>query len=301
MIFTKKIKQIVKSFIVIFILFNCQLQAQLMPSLIGDANDIGGNCFEITENINFQSGAVWSGTPIDMTNDFIIEFRGFFGTNDANGADGITFILKNNATPQIGTSGEGIGYGGINNSLAVEFDTWQNNNLGDPFFDHLAIISNGNNNHSGASNLAGPIQASATSTNIEDGVEHTIRIEWTAATTTINVYFDCALRLTYSGDIVNTIFSGNTNAFFGFTGSTGGAINLQRVCFDYISFTNSLTLEDKSICLGNIVDTIDATITGATSYTWAPITGVSNPGIANPTFLPNTTTTNTRDLTIKRA
>uniref|UniRef100_UPI000AF70A0B L-type lectin-domain containing protein n=1 Tax=Kordia jejudonensis TaxID=1348245 RepID=UPI000AF70A0B len=287
----------IKSILVIFILFSSQLHAQLMPSLIGDANDIGGDCFEITENINFQSGAIWSGTPIDMTNDFVIEFRGFFGTNDANGADGITFILKNNAAPQIGNPGGGMGYEGIGNSLAVEFDTWQNNELGDPFFDHIGIVSNGNNNHNAGTSLAGPIQASATSTNIEDGVEHIIRIEWTAATTTIDVYFDCVLRLSFSGNIVNTLFGGNTNAFFGFTGSTGGAVNLQRVCFDYVSFANSLSLNDQNICPGNIVDSIDATVTGATSYTWTPITGVSNPSIPNPTFSPTTTTTYTVSIT----
>ena len=161
---------------VFFVLFCFQLHAQLMPTLVGDANDLGGDCFEITENINFQSGAVWYGAPIDMTNDFVIEFRGFLGTNDANGADGITFVLKNTATPEIGNPGGGMGYEGINNSLAVEFDTWQNNDLGDPFFDHIAIVSSGNNNHNATANLAGPIQVSATSANIEDGAEHIIRI-----------------------------------------------------------------------------------------------------------------------------
>ncbi|WP_430412442.1 lectin-like domain-containing protein [Kordia sp.] len=268
-----------------------------MPSLIGDANDIGGDCFEITENINNQSGAVWSGTPIDMTSDFVIEFRGFFGTNDANGADGIVFILKNNPTPQIGNLGGGMGYEGIGSSLAVEFDTWQNNDLGDPFFDHLAIISTGVNNHNAGTNLAGPVQASATTTNIEDGAEHIIRIEWTAVTNTLDVYFDCALRLSYTGDVVNNIFSGISDAYFGFTGSTGGAANLQRVCFDYVSFANSLSLNDQNICSGNIVDSVDATVTGATTYTWTPIIGVSNPTIPNPTFSPTATTTYTVSIT----
>ncbi|WP_298427960.1 L-type lectin-domain containing protein, partial [uncultured Kordia sp.] len=268
-----------------------------MPSLIGDANDIGGDCFEITENLNTQSGAVWSGTPVDMNNDFVIEFRGFFGTNDANGADGIVFILKNSVTPEIGNLGGGMGYEGINNSLAVEFDTWQNNDLGDPFFDHLAIISTGVNNHNAATNLAGPVQASATSVNIEDGAEHIIRIEWTVATNTLDVYFDCDLRLSYSGDIVNTIFSGVTDAYFGFTGSTGGAANLQRVCFDYVSFANSLSLDDQNICPGSVVNSIDATVTGATTYAWTPTTGVSDPSIANPVFTPTATTIYTVSIT----
>ncbi|WP_245896972.1 L-type lectin-domain containing protein, partial [Kordia periserrulae] len=266
------------------------------PSLIGDTTDIGGDCFEITQNVNNQSGAVWSGTAIDMQEDFVVEFRGFFGTNDANGADGITFIIKNTQTPEIGNLGGGMGYEGINNSIAVEFDTWQNNDLSDPFFDHLAIVSQGNNNHSGAANLAGPVQASPTSSNIEDGVEHIIRIEWTAATTTLDVYFDCSLRLSYTGDVVNNNLAGVTQAYFGFTGSTGGAANLQRVCFDYVSFANSLAFTDELICEGESISSVDATVTGATSYAWTPTTGVSNPNIPNPIFTPTTTTTYTVDI-----
>ncbi|WP_420574518.1 lectin-like domain-containing protein [Kordia sp.] len=267
-----------------------------MPSLIGDAIDIGGDCFEITQNVNNQSGAIWSGTPIDMTEDFVVEFRGFFGTNDANGADGITFIIKNTQAPEIGNSGGGMGYEGINNSLAIEFDTWQNNDLGDPFFDHLAIVSQGNNDHNGTTNLAGPIQASPTSTNIEDGTEHIIRIEWTAATTTLDVYFDCSLRVSYTGDIVTDLFAGISQAYFGFTGSTGGAVNLQRVCFDYVSFANSLAFGDEIICEGASLGSVDATVTGATSYSWTPTTGVSDPTLPNPVFTPVTTTTYTVDI-----
>jgi gliding motility-associated-like protein len=296
MILTEKMSRIKNSIWIFFILFCIQSHAQLMPTLIGDANDIGGDCFEITENINNQSGAIWSGTPIDMLEDFIVEFRGFFGTNDANGADGITFIIKNTQTPEIGNSGGGMGYEGIGSSLAVEFDTWQNNDLGDPFFDHLGIVSLGNNNHNVGTSLAGPVQASPTSTNIEDGVEHIIRIEWTAATTTLEVYFDCSLRLTYTGDVVNGILGGVTQAYFGFTGSTGGAVNLQRVCFDYVSFANSLAFGDEIICQGGSISSVDATVTGATSYSWTPTAGVSDPTIPNPVFTPTTTTTYTVDI-----
>ena len=296
MILIKKMSRIKNIVQIFFILFCIQLNAQLMPSLIGDATDIGGDCFEITQNLNSQSGAVWSGTAIDVTEDFVVEFRGFFGTNDANGADGITFIIKNTQTPEIGNLGGGMGYEGVGNSLAVEFDTWQNNDLSDPFFDHLAIVSQGNNNHTAGTNLAGPVQASPTSTNVEDGVEHIIRIEWTAATTTLEVYFDCSLRLSYTGDIVNNLFNGVTQAYFGFTGSTGGATNLQRVCFDYVSFANSLAFGDEIICDGESINSVDSTITGATSYSWTPTTGVSDPTLPNPVFTPTTTTTYTVEI-----
>nr|WP_169933418.1 T9SS type B sorting domain-containing protein [Nonlabens sp. Ci31] len=279
-------------------LLSLTVTAQFNPSLLGNAFAQGNNCFTVTPNTLNQSGAIWSPDQIDMNADFVIEFRIFLGTNDANGADGLTFVIKNNPTPLIGNVGGGMGYEGIANSIAVEFDTYQNNVLSDPFFDHIAIVSGGNNFHTSAQNLAGPIVASATSNNIEDGQEHDVRIEWNAATTTMSIFFDCNLRLSYTGDLINQVFAGSNITYFGFTGSTGGLANLQSLCFDYISFATDVgTLDDRAICIGGNVTDVDATINGAVGYLWTPVTGVSNPAIANPVFSPSSTTTYTVDIT----
>ncbi|OUR90828.1 hypothetical protein A9Q87_12820 [Flavobacteriales bacterium 34_180_T64] len=285
-----------KCFLLILIFcFSSKANAQLIPSFVGDANDLGGDCYRITPDLFNQAGAVWYSNAIDLSSDFIIDFRANFGTNDANGADGMTLVFKDSTNPIIGGLGGGMGYGGILNSLAIEFDTWQNNDLADPFFDHIAIISNGLNNHTFAANLAGPIQASITSTNIEDGNEHDIKIVWTAATNTLAVFFDCDQRLSYTGDIINSIFSGVSDVYFGFTASTGGASNQHVVCFDYISFSSNLL--DQNICSGDSVSSVDASIEGAVNYSWTPITDVSDPNLPNPVFSPITNTTYTVTIT----
>ncbi|AUC79304.1 hypothetical protein CW736_07860 [Nonlabens sp. MB-3u-79] len=279
------------------LLFALPVAAQFNPSLIGNAAAQGNDCYQITPNLNGQSGAIWSPDRINMLGDFIIEFRIYLGTNDVNGADGLTFVLKNNPTPIIGALGGGMGYEGIPNSFAVEFDTWQNGQLGDPTFDHIAMVSAGQNNHNLAQNLAGPIVASTTSNNVEDGQEHDVRIEWNATAQTMSVYFDCSLRLSYTGDLISQVFGGSVFTYFGFTGSTGGAANLQRVCFDYISFANDIgSLNDTAICVGDTVSNVDVTINGGASYLWTPATGVSDPTIANPTFTPTSTTTYSVDI-----
>jgi len=280
-----------------FFLLSCTpyLFAQFNPSLIGDAVAQGSDCFRVTPNLNGQSGAIWSPDRINMLGNFIIEFRIFLGTNDANGADGLTFVMKNSPVPLIGGLGGGMGYQGIPNSFAVEFDTWQNTS--DPSFDHIAMVSGGVNDHSSPQNLAGPVAASATSINVEDGQEHDVRIEWNGASQMMKVYFDCDERLIYTGDLINQVFAGSVFSYFGFTGSTGGAANLQRVCFDYISFANDVgSLDDVAICIGDTISDVDATINGAVGYLWTPATGVSNPSIANPTFTPAVTTTYTVDI-----
>ncbi|NHN28164.1 T9SS type B sorting domain-containing protein, partial [Flavobacterium jejuense] len=276
-------------------LTNCY-SSNLVPQLIGDAQTLGECCFRITENLLSQGGAVWYDNVINLNTDFQIIFEAGFGDDD-NGADGIAFVLKKDATPVIGVTGTGIGYQGIDNSLAVEFDTYDNGFNGDIPADHLAILANGNTEHNNANNLAGPIAASSTSDNIEDGVGHEVKILWEVATQTLTVVFDCNQRLTYTGDIINTIFGGDPNVYFGFTGSTGGFSNQQELCFKYLSFTDPYSLADKTICANSSITDIDASYAGASNYLWTPSDGVSDVTLPNPVFTPTANTTYTVEIT----
>ena len=269
--------------------------AQLNAFTIGDAVDQGDNCFTITQDLEFQSGGVWYGNPIDFDEDFTIIYQNNFGTRDFDGADGMALVFKRNLALQLGNAGGGLGYQGITSSLVVEFDTYQNNSpdvglLGDPIFDHIAIMRDGNPFHNSSANLSGPIQASATSLNIEDGNLHEIKIEWNATSRIFRVYFDCEQRLALNYNIKDLIFSGDDSVFFGFVGSTGGLTNIHEVCFNSISFVDNLQLQDDFICEGGS-KVIDATIPSGETYLWSPTNGISNPNIANPIFSPTTTTT----------
>lgn len=277
----------------VIILLSPTVKAQLNATIIGDAINQGNNCYTITQNLEFQSGGVWYDNPIDFDEDFTIFYQNNFGSFDANGADGMALVFKRTSTPQLGNAGGGVGYEGISPSLVIEFDTFQNGDLGDPSFDHISVMRNGVANHNNvASNLSGPIQASATNVNIEDGDTHEVKIEWIAATYTLNVYFDCVLRLTLNQDVKTTIFSGDDSVFFGFVGSTGGFTNIHEVCFNSISFVDNLQLQDDFICLGSSM-MVDASIPSGSTYSWSPTTGISNPNIPNPVFSPTVTTTYT--------
>jgi gliding motility-associated-like protein len=270
-----------------------QIYAQLNATVIGDAIDQGNNCYIITQDQEFQSGGVWYDNPIDFDSDFTIFYQNDFGNQDFDGADGMALVFKREATPEIGGAGGGLGYQGITPSLIVEFDTYQNTEIGDPFWDHIAIMRDGNPDHDLAfSNLAGPVQASLTNPNIEDGNSHEVRIEWSATAQELRVFFDCQLRLTLNQDIKRTIFSQDDTVYFGFVGSTGGLTNIHQVCFNSISFVDNLQLQDETICLGNTIN-VDATIPSGTVYNWTPTNGVSNPSIPNPDLSPTATTTYT--------
>ena len=276
-----------------FILGITKSHSQLNANTIGDADSLGGNCYRITEDILWQAGGVWYDNPIDFANDFTIYYKNNFGTKDTDGADGMALVFKMTSSAVIGASGAGIGYEGIANSLVVEFDTYQNTGVySDPWHDHIAILENGIAHHSSGSNLAGPVQPTSTLTDMEDGVDHNVKIVWTAATQTFEVFFDCELRLTLTQDIKNTIFGGDSSVFFGFVGSTGGLSNLHQVCFNRISFIDNLVLQDQTICEGESLQ-VDAEIPSGDTYTWSPSAGVSDINIANPILSPSTTTTYT--------
>lgn len=60
-----------------------------------------------------------------------------------NGGDGFAFVIHNDAnfSKAIGHPASGLGYAGLRNALAIEFDTWSNTEPGidDLLFDHVAV------------------------------------------------------------------------------------------------------------------------------------------------------------------
>ncbi|MCU0346616.1 MAG: gliding motility-associated C-terminal domain-containing protein [Saprospiraceae bacterium] len=253
-------------------------------TLNGAAVQLNDTCWTLTPAQNGKVGSIWNETKIDLTNSFQVIMELHLGCTDANGADGILFGLQPVST-SIGQQGEGLGFQGVSPSIGIEFDTWQNGNLADPSFDHVAITKNGVLNHAAATNLAGPVQANPSAPNIEDCKWHKLRVNWDAPSQTLEVWFDCSRRLTYTGDIINEVFGGNPNVFWGFTAATGGANNLQQVCFSYTTFLDKF--EDVVICPGG---QYQITLSGGTEYHWSPPDGLSNPDIANPIAAPEQTT-----------
>jgi legume-like lectin family protein len=65
-----------------------------------------------------------------------------------NPADGLAFVIQSSAPTARGAGNGGLGYQGIPNSLAVEFDTFQNLNYADPNANHVAVQSCGSNPNS---------------------------------------------------------------------------------------------------------------------------------------------------------
>lgn len=229
-----------------------------------NASQTSCNCYELTGANQWENGSVWNVNLFDLSNPFDFTFDVFLGCNDG-GADGMAFVLQP-LSVNAGSAGAGIGYEGVTPSLAVEMDTYEN--ASDPAFDHIAIQTNGVVDHNGGNTLAGPVQASSTSGNIEDCAWHILEVIWNPATQTFEVYFDGVLRVSYTGDIINNLFNGDPNVYWGFTASTGGESNQHQFCN---ALAPSFSLAPTQACVDEQVDFQSTSVVATniiTSYDW---------------------------------
>ena len=220
-------------FFTLLILMIVSAHSQAQYSVNGSAVQNTCRCYTLTPNITTQFGAVWNNNKINLNQSFDFTFQVFLGCTDGNGADGIAFVLQKTSTT-IGTTGTGggsMGYLGINPAVGVTLDTYQNTSPdNDPFYDHIAIQLNGNTNHLSANTITPPTPISATNNNVEDCLNHNLRVVWNATTKNMIVYFDAQQRLSVTNDFVNTVFAGDSLVYWGFTGATGGLSNEQKFC-----------------------------------------------------------------------
>lgn len=255
--------------------------------LNGTAINSGTDCYQLTTTQGNQNGAVWYEDLIDLSQPFDLNFTMNFGNLDASGADGMVFVLQDVGTGALGATGGGLGFNGFDPSFGIEFDTWLNGQYGDISNDHIGFISDGSVDHGPPTGLGGPVNAHATGANIEDGEDHPVQITWDPATQIMAVYFDCELRLAEQIDLIDGIFSGQPQVYWGFTGSTGGSYNNQSVC---LSPNILATGPATQVCPGG---TVELNVVGApgSDYVWSPGTFLSDTLGASVMCTPEETTT----------
>jgi gliding motility-associated-like protein len=229
-------------------------------TVLEDATILSPDCVQLTPNSTSQRGAAWSDCTLDVAYPFTIELSVNLGGNNG-GADGMAWLLQQ-IGPNATTTGNGgnMGYGNylangtfgtpaFDPSLIVEFDTWANDNVGDPAFDHVALQRDGTHNHNSPNCLAGSppnfIQANANNANIEDGQDHSVLIEWDPLTQVFRMTFDGQERIQVTVDLENDVFAGNSTVWWGLTASTGGAANAHSFCL--IEFSNPTGIPGLSL------------------------------------------------------
>ncbi len=236
---------------------------------------------QMTPATGGQRASMWFSIPQKVLNGFTSYFAFRLtpcltsACSDASitTADGITFAIQNAAgtvgsasgevgsgLTVIGGAGGYIGYGGIDNSLVTELDTFENSNFDDPNNNHMAVQSCGSAANSpihgsamGSCQVGSAINSSLPV--MADGYIHEVVIEYSGETgspTTANlfqVYLDPPFvsgthtPTTAAVPVISVIYDIGANlkllnpdslptpdsAYVGFTAATGGDYETQEI------------------------------------------------------------------------
>jgi hypothetical protein len=233
---------------------------------------------QMTPSAPQQTSSLWFSVPQKVSNGFTayFAFRITPTPNSFATADGLAFVIQNSAGGGTATASDGtsctttgagptivgvagpggcLGFGGIDNSLALEFDTYQNG--WDPNNNHIALQNCGaglpnSPDHTGSClvnlNVSGDLQAAITSqfgVTLADGNVHQVIVEYSGPTEAtpnqLQVFIDPPFvegtHTPVPGTVpsiigvydiaanLNLMNSGTVNdsAYVGFTSATGAA------------------------------------------------------------------------------
>jgi hypothetical protein len=214
--------------------------------LVEDNLQFGGEAFwdgnraVLTPSENYKAGSLFYSTAISLANDASFSTSFQFRISDSNfgqgGADGLVFVVRNSNADAIGGNGGGLGYLGINNSLGIEFDTYDNGIVKgthkDPDGNHVGINLNGNMESKYTTYFA---------TNFNNTLTWTAWVDYNDNSRVVDVRLANSnsrpdaptLRYTFENgmglkDIIGEV-NGSSLASFGFTAATGGEIGKHEI------------------------------------------------------------------------
>lgn len=240
-------------YIALLLLLAVPLRAQLLFqsftvqqgwALVGAADYRNGHVILSPAWTTAPAGAIWFDDRQRMDTSWTLTFRfqidsigGQRDRDSVTGGDGIAFVIQNDYPRALGWSGGGIGYGGILNSLAVEFDTYANDEFGvdDPSSNHVSVQTRGR-----LSNSFRHAFSLGQTTNIPDmsgGRPISVTVRYDAARSLLSVAFDCAPPILTASVKLDTLLALTAGrAWIGFTAASQSAYQNHRllsVCFAY--------------------------------------------------------------------
>ncbi|MDQ1097696.1 MULTISPECIES: L-type lectin-domain containing protein [Chryseobacterium] len=220
--------------------FDANSSVSTIFKLNGNATQVNSKQVRLTEALTNEAGQMWSYGKVDFTKSFTLSYEANFGSSDA-GADGIATVFHNSpaGVNAVGASGGGLGALGIQNGIVLEVDTYDNGTgVGDIPNDHGQIWASAS--QSGANLLTTAVDLG----NVEDNTWRSVVITWDFPTKKLSYTVGGVLAGAYtfpSSNPITSYFGGASKVYFGYTASTGSAVNEQSV--RYTDFCSQLPLE----------------------------------------------------------
>jgi uncharacterized repeat protein (TIGR01451 family) len=263
--------------------------------LNGTAATTKGGVLQLTTSAQSQVGSAWYSVLQPVAEGFSTTFKFQILNPSEPPADGIAFVIQNSdaGTSALGGGGGGIGYQNIPNSLAIEFDTFQN--AYDPNANHIAIQSCGTGPNSADHNAVYSdasceiaIASELQPVNLSDGTVHTVRIDYSLTqcdgeicvqNPNISVTIDgnpvlsgISVNLSSLLSLASTTDGGpKDSAIVGVTGATGTAYETNDILS--WSFTPA---ESQTITLPAPANTFTTFTFGSYLYKVRPNTSISS-------------------------
>jgi lysophospholipase L1-like esterase len=210
-------------------------------NLVGNAVRLEDR-LRLTADQEGQTGAAWLPAKQSVQGGFEATFQWQISRNgQEGGADGFAFVIQNASGLALGDGRSGIGYNGIPNSLAVEFDTLQNppeefgGQLGDPNGNHISVQTRGAlpNSADPTFSLGSTTQGPPAIPLLADGNVHNAKVVYVPGTLTIFLDNLTSPVLSVPVDLGTTLSLDNGQAWVGFTAATGG----RSQAHDILSFS----------------------------------------------------------------
>jgi Bacterial lectin len=186
----------------------------------------------LTESFPGLAGAAWQVPAVKLPPRFQATFD-FALSEPMGAADGFAFVIQGASADALGGAGGGLGYTGIPNSVAVEFDTWANSasdfgsptSVADPSVPHISIHTRGpqpndvDEQYSLGSSTDVPF--------LSDGARHSVMIRYQRRT--LSVTLDGQPKLSVPINIGERLELRHRRVWFGFTAATGAATQRHEI------------------------------------------------------------------------
>ncbi len=179
--------------------------------------ELEGSRLQLTDGDQNQAGSAFYATPVNIES-FTTDFT--FQMLEAE-ADGMTFTIQNAGPKAVGADGGSLGYAGIDKSVAIKLDIFNNGGEGD---DSTGVYINGEQ--------PGLPSVDLTNSGIDLSSGHSIQAHITYDGANLDLTLtDTVTKATWSYAFavnIPAIVGGNT-AYVGFTGGTGGLTANQEI------------------------------------------------------------------------
>lgn len=188
--------------------------ANLVTNGFGAAPVTSGTALRLTDGGTDEARSVWYGTEVPVKT-FTSHFS--FRLKNAT-ADGMTFTLHGGSTSELGTSGAGLGYAGIDESVAVAFNFYNSGLFGSK----SSFATNGDV-------PANDKDTSPLNLHTRHLMQATVSYDGTTLELTVRDATDGSSRFNASMDVDLHTLIGKDTATVGFTAATSSLSSIQDV------------------------------------------------------------------------